>query len=178
MIRFSNTIDIARAPADVFAYLAHMENTPEWNWAVESTRQITPGPIDVGTRFRQTRSVPRPSVETLEVTRLQPGLLIEVVGHLAAIPARVRYEIAAHPRGTRLMNSVELDPRGPLGLVGGLFSDRVRASVAENLSVLRTILEQAVPVTGGRTPDGSARAPEGRSRIGAATDRGASRPNG
>ena len=142
MIRFRNTIDIARAPAEVFHFLAHIENTPEWNWAVESARQITRGPIKVGTRFRQTRSVPRPSVDTLEIIRLEPDRLIEVVGHLASVPARLSYEVAAHPSGTRLTNSVEIDASGPFGLVDGLFSDRVRASVAENLSVLRTVLEQ------------------------------------
>jgi uncharacterized protein YndB with AHSA1/START domain len=144
VIRFSITIDIARAPADVFDYLVHLENTPDWNWAIESTHQITPGPINVGTRFRQTRSVPRQSVETLEITRLEPGRLIEVAGHLASVPARVSYEIAPHPSGTRLMNAIHLDPRGPLRVVAGLLSGRVRASVAQNLSVLRTVLEQAV----------------------------------
>ena len=34
MIRFANTIDIAREPATVYAYLADLEHTPEWNWAI------------------------------------------------------------------------------------------------------------------------------------------------
>jgi hypothetical protein len=31
MISFANTIDIDREPADVYAYIAELEHTPEWN---------------------------------------------------------------------------------------------------------------------------------------------------
>lgn len=142
MIRFRNTIEIGRRPADVFAYLADLEHTPEWNWAISSTRKVTPGPVDVGSRYRQTRSVPRPAVEMLEVTRLDPDQRIEIVGELASFPAHLTYELSPSPRGTILVNSVELEPSGPLGLLGSLFTGRVEASVAENLGVLRTLLER------------------------------------
>lgn len=142
MIRFSNTIEIGRPPGDVFAYLADLEHTPEWNSAITSTRNITPGPVVLGSRFRQTRSVPRPAVEMLEITRLDPDRRIEIVGDLASFPARLTYELSSGPRGTTLTNSVELEPPGPLGLLGGLFTGRVQASVAENLGVLRTLLER------------------------------------
>ena len=143
MIRFSNTIDIARPPAEVFAYLADLEHTPEWNWAITSTRKVSPGPVAVGSRFRQTRSAPRPVVEMLEVTRLAPGRRIEVVGDLASFPAHLTYELSRGPQGTTLTNSVEIDPPAPLGLLGGLFTGRIQASVAENLGVPRTVLEGA-----------------------------------
>lgn len=145
MIRFSNTIDIARTPAEVFAYLADLEHTPEWNWAVTGTRKVSPGPVAVGSRFRQTRSVPRPAVEMLEVTRLDADRRIEIDGELASYPAHLTYELSPSARGTRLTNSVELDPSGPLGILGSLFTGRVKASVAKNLEVLRKLLEGARP---------------------------------
>jgi uncharacterized protein YndB with AHSA1/START domain len=141
VIAFSNTVDIARQPADVFAYLADLEHTPEWNRAITSTRKVSPGPIGVGTRYRQTRSVPRPAVETLEVTQLDPDRRIEVVGDLGPFRAHLTYDLSPTALGTRLTNAVELDPHGALGLLGNLLSGRIRASVAENLGVLRTLLE-------------------------------------
>jgi hypothetical protein len=141
VIRFSNTIDIARAPADVFAYLADLEHTPEWNWAITRTRKVSPGPVAVGSRFRQTRSVPRPAVEMLEVVRLDPDRRLEVVGDLASFPAHLTYELSRGSRGTTLTNSVEIDPPALLGLLGGLLTGRIQASVAENLGVLRAVLE-------------------------------------
>ena len=143
MIRFSNTIDIARTPADVFAYLADLEHTPEWNWAVTRTRKLDPGPVAVGTRFRQTRSVPRQAVEVLEVTRLDADRRIDIVEDLAPLAAHLTYELSPVPHGTRLSNVVELDPPGPHGFLGSLFTDRIQASVAQNLGVLRTVLEGA-----------------------------------
>jgi uncharacterized protein YndB with AHSA1/START domain len=145
VIRFSNTIEIARSPAEVFAYLADLEHTPEWNWAITSTRKLSPGRVAVGSRYRQTRSVPRPAVETLEVTRLDPDRTIEVVGDLASFPGHATYELFPGPRGTTLTNSVELEPPGPIGLLCSLFTSRVQASVAANLGVLRAVLESESP---------------------------------
>ena len=141
MIRFANTIDIDRPPAHVFAYLADLEHTPEWNWAITSSQKVTPGPIAVGTRYRQTRSVPRPGVEKLEITGLEPPRRIDVDGKIGPFDARLSYELASSGSGTRLTNTAELDPPLPLGPVGNVVGGRIKASVAENLGVLKTLLE-------------------------------------
>jgi Polyketide cyclase / dehydrase and lipid transport len=142
MIRFANTIDIAVEPSHVYAYLADLEHNPEWNWAIESTEKVTPGPIGVGTRYRQTRSVPRPGVEMLELTGLDPLRRIEVTGKLGPFDARLTYELAPSGSGTRLTNTADLEPPRPLGFVGGLFGGQIRASVAENLGTLKMVLER------------------------------------
>jgi uncharacterized protein YndB with AHSA1/START domain len=139
---FSNTVEIARSPAIVFAYLADLEHVPEWNWAIVSTRKVSPGGAGVGTRYEQRRSVPRPAVEMLEVTELESDRRIQVVGDLGPFKARLTYELSPIRGGTRLTNTVDLEPRGPLGAVAGLFSGSVRGAVAENLQVLKSVLEQ------------------------------------
>ena len=144
MIQFANTIDIAREAAAVFAYLADAEHTPEWNWAITSAEKITPGPVGVGTRFRLTRSVPQPAVETLEITAFEPLRRIDVAGRLGPFDARLAYEVTPIDHGTRLTNTAELEAPMPLGFVGGLFGGPVRASVAENLDVLKALLEGGV----------------------------------
>jgi hypothetical protein len=142
MIRFDNTIDIARAPDEVYAYLADLEHTPEWNWAISSTQKVTLGPVGIGTRYRQTRSVPRPAVEFIEISGLDPGRSIEIAGVLGPFQARLTYELWPNPVGTRLVNRVELSPPVPLGPVGGLLRTRVRTSVSDNLEVLKERLER------------------------------------
>lgn len=141
MMHFENTLEIARDPRVVYTYLADLEHTPEWNWAIRTTRKVTPGPVGVGTRYRQTRVVPRPAVELLELTRLVPDRTVEVEGSIGAFRARVRYELEPTAHGTRLTNRVELDPRVPLGPLTGLVGGRIRSSVAENLGVLKGLLE-------------------------------------
>ena len=151
MITFSNTVDIARSPTIVFAYLADLEHTPEWNWAIVSTRKVSPGRAGVGTRYEQTRSVPRPATEVLEVTELDSDRRIDIVGDLGPFKARLTYELSPIGGGTRLTNTVELEPRGPFGAVAGVFPGRIRAAVAENLKVLKSLLqeERFAPVVNG-----------------------------
>jgi hypothetical protein len=142
MISFDNAIDIARAPDDVYAYLADLEHTPEWNWAITRTEKVTPGPVGIGTRYRQTRSVPHPAVEFIEINGLDPGRSIGIAGMLEPFRARLSYQVAATSVGTRLMSRVQLSTPVPLGPLGDVLGSRVKASVVENLNVLRELLER------------------------------------
>jgi hypothetical protein len=142
MISFSNTVQIARSPDVVFAYLADLQHIPEWNWAIASTRKVTPGPVAVGTRYQQTRVVPRPAVEMLELTALEPTVRIEVVGDLAGFRAHLVYELAPGGTGTSLTNIVELHRDGLLTPVTALIGRPLKAAVAKNLEALRQLLQQ------------------------------------
>lgn len=141
-IRFENAIDIGIDRVRAFAYLADIEHTPEWNWAIASSQKLTPGPVEVGTRFRLERTAPQRAVEELEVTGLQPGERLEVAGRLGPFDARLSYVLSDVPSGTRIVNRVELDPTVPLGLLGGLVGGRIRGAVAENLTALKGVLER------------------------------------
>ena len=143
MPTFENSVQIARPVEQVFAYLADLEHVPEWNYAISETRKTTPGPVAVGTVYRQVRSVPSPSVETLTVTRLEPDhRRLDVEGQLGPFDARLSYELEPDGDGTRLVNSIQLEARGPMRLVAGFSAGRVREAVASNLGVLKKILER------------------------------------
>jgi uncharacterized protein YndB with AHSA1/START domain len=141
-MKFTNSVVIRRPPAEVFAYLADPENIPKWNYAIASTRQTTPGSVGVGTRFRQTRTIPRPAEEELEVTGFEPDRHLALRGDLGPLSGSLAYELEAVPEGTRLTNRADLRARGPLGIAAELGAGRIRAAVADNLDVLRRILEQ------------------------------------
>jgi hypothetical protein len=142
MIKFTNTIEINRSSHEVFDYLADLEHTPRWNWAIDSTRKISSGPIRVGTEYRQTRSVPQKATETLRITSYEPARLVAVEGTLGHFPARLTYELTGNGAGTMLTNTVELDPPPAFQIAGPLLSRRIRSSVAENLTVLKELLER------------------------------------
>lgn len=141
MISFTNAIHINRSADEVYAYLSDLEHTPEWNWAITETRKITPGPITVGTHYQQTRSVPQPATETLEITRLEANQRIEIQGNLAQFPARLSYHIEGAEAGTELTNTVNLEPQGALRLVAPVLGSRIERAVADNLYELKTRLE-------------------------------------
>ena len=151
-IRFENTIDIGVDRARVFAYLADIEHTPEWNWAIASSQKLTPGPVEVGTRFRLERTAPQRAMEELEVTVLRQDEHLEVAGRLGPFDARLSYDLRELPSGTRLVNSVELKPTTSLGFLGGLVGGRIRSAVAENLTALKGVLETDASRHDGDTP--------------------------
>lgn len=145
MIEFTNTISINRPVGEVYAYLSDLEHIPEWNWAITETIKTSPGPITVGTRYRQTRSVPQPATEDLEITRLEPNQHIEIDGTLAQFPARISYHLEETESATQLTNTVSLAPQGAVRLVAPLVASRIKGAVADNLNVLKTRLESEDP---------------------------------
>jgi len=140
-MRFTNTITIHRPREVVFAYLADRENLPSWNYAIQQTRKVTPGPVEVGSRYHQVRTVPARREESLEVVELEPGRRLSVRGTLNTLPARLDYDLDAEGDTTVLTNTVELSTSGPLSLVAPVATRRIRSAVADNLDVLRQVLE-------------------------------------
>jgi hypothetical protein len=141
-MRFTNTITINRRADEVFGYLADLENLPRWNYAIRETRKVTAGPVTVGTRFHQVRTVPDLQEEGLEVIELDAGRKLTVRGTLNRFPAELSYLLRPEGDATVLVNTVDLVTPRPLALVGSLATRQVKAAVAANLDVLRQILEQ------------------------------------
>ena len=146
MQSFENTVTIQRPAEEIFAYLADFENIPKWNYAIEDTSKVSAGPVGVGTRYRQTRSVPSRSTEEFEVTAFEPARRLAIRGQIGPFQAEISYELEAKAGATRLVNHVELVPsRAVLGLVAPLAAPRIKTAVAQNLGKLKQALEGGGP---------------------------------
>ena len=67
------SVEIARSPADAFAYLDDLSRHGEWQEQIVSTQVQTEGPTRVGTRVLQTRRVPvGKQTFTYEITEHDP----------------------------------------------------------------------------------------------------------
>ncbi|HEY3213646.1 MAG TPA: SRPBCC family protein [Actinomycetota bacterium] len=139
---FENTVTIERPAEAVFAFLADFENVPTWNYAIEETTKTSRGPVGVGTRYRQIRSIPRRSEEGFEVTVFEPMSRLAIQGQIGPFRTRASYELTPMAGGTRLTNKVNLEPTsGVLRLAAPLAVPRVKAAVAQNLGKLKQVLE-------------------------------------
>ena len=144
-MKFTNVVTINRPRAEVFAYLAHFENIPRWNYAISETRQLTSGQVGVGSRYRQLRTLPSRSEEEFEVVEFEPDRRLSLDGDLALFHGRVSYDLEAAGDTTTLTNSMDLQASGALNLVAQLATRRVQSAVAENLGVLKELLERDRP---------------------------------
>jgi len=146
---FQNTVMINRTAPEVFAFLADFQNIPSWNYAIEQTTKTSPGPVGVGATYRQTRTLPRRSEEDFEVTVFEPPSRLAIHGQFGPFHATTNYELESTASGTRLTNTVELEPSSAmLRLMSPLAAPRVQTAVARNLSSLKQLLEEAPPAAG------------------------------
>jgi dehydrogenase/reductase SDR family protein 12 len=75
------SLDVRRSVAEVFAYVSDFTTTQEWDPAVLRSRQLTQGPVAVGTCFEVICSLPVGSIALIyEVTAFQHNELFEQHG--------------------------------------------------------------------------------------------------
>ena len=102
MITVTDSIEIARPPEQVFAYLTDPAKVSTWQNALE-VRQLTPGPVGPGTRFREIHTAlgirARPQVT--EVVAFEPGRRFDL-RVVEGPPIDGRWDLEAIDGGTRL----------------------------------------------------------------------------
>jgi uncharacterized membrane protein len=93
------SIEIARAPEDVFTYIDKLDSAGEWQEAIVSSKTLTDGPVRVGTRATDRRRVPggmKLNV-TYEIVEYDP-------------PRRTRFQVINGP--VRPTGTITVEPLG------------------------------------------------------------------
>lgn len=141
-MKFENSIVINKPIEEVFTYLAQLEHLPEWNYAIKRTVNTAPGNIGVGAKYLQERTLPRPTTEELVVAAYEPSRLLEVSGTFGPFKGMSSYRLVSiDDQKTRLQNEIILDVRGAMRLLAPVGAMKIKAAVAQNLQVLKHILE-------------------------------------
>lgn len=137
-IRIDSALLIPADTSAVFAYLANLENNPMWNWAITKTRPLDGAPRR-GSRYTQTRSSPRTSEETLEITAFRQDEHLEVTStDRETIVYRYDF-LAVSEHRTRLQLVVEMNPPSRFGR-RDLFAARLASALAINLENLKAAI--------------------------------------
>lgn len=133
MAAITETVEIARRPEEVFAYLDDLSRHGEWQTQIESVEVLTEGPTRVGTRAVDTRRVPggRQKI-TYEITEHDPPRRAAFRGLDGPIRPEGSVTVEPLEGGARSRVTLELDLVGH-GLVGKLLAPIARRDARKHV---------------------------------------------
>jgi len=126
------TIEIARTPADVFAYLTDVSNLPAWQAGVKSAT-VRDG------RVEESRSLLGRELHTsLEIVEREEPRVFTLRALNSPVPFTVRHRLEEADGGTRLTVTAEGDVPG---FAAGLLARRAERQFRKDFERLKQILE-------------------------------------
>lgn len=149
-MHFELSLIIQRCPNDVFRFLRDKDKYPqEPGSPVLVLEQITPGPVGVGTRYREVvRMFPFIRGQFLSlITRYEPGRYLEedfegagMVGHLA-------YRFLPEAGGTRLIQCETIRTQGLMRLFEPIMARMLSHRLDSRLRSIKAVLESGWAVS-------------------------------
>jgi uncharacterized membrane protein len=141
------SIEIARPPAEVFAYLDQLERHGEWQEEIVSTKLETEGPTRVGSRATDTRRMPGgPRDISYEIVEHDPPRKTSFRGLEGPVRAVGTVTVEPLDDGSRSRLTLEFDLEGHgIGkLLAPLARRQARKSIPNNQLKLKERLEGGV----------------------------------
>ncbi len=142
-MRYELAVEIARPPAEVYAYLADPAHLPDWQEDVEEVRDAPGGPLTVGASFTEVRSFLGKRVEsTLEATAAEPGRELSLRTVSGPVQVSIRHLLEPTGDGTRVRVEAEADAGKLLGLGGPLLRKAAERRARGDFERLKALLER------------------------------------
>lgn len=134
-------VRVARPRDEVAAYMTDPANDPEWIGGLREARLLGDAPIAEGSRVARVASFLGRRVEYVnEVTRLEPGRLLDMRSVKAPFPMEITYTFEEAGGATVVRNHVR-GGGGLFSLGSPLFAPMVRRNVQKDLERMRDVLE-------------------------------------
>ncbi|MGB3910899.1 MAG: SRPBCC family protein [Pseudolysinimonas sp.] len=143
MISVSDSATILRPRAEVYAFVADLDNLPRWQSEVVSTHVATQGPVRVGMRFTEDVRIGRETVEAhCEITELAEGTLLGFTASSPALDYSGKLDFTDADGGTRVDITATFALKGARRLLEPAFGGEVRRGVGYELDTLKRLLEE------------------------------------
>lgn len=136
---------------EVYTFLSEPKNRLVYDPDLIQVRQSPEGPIRIGTRIVEVRSMLGKKGEMVtEVSELEPCHLI-AYRTLNGDPTNAfgAYQFDSIPEGTRLTLNFTLDPRGVVKLVVPFIARGMKRNIAVGLGNLKAVLESQTGIQAG-----------------------------
>ena len=143
MINLDFGVLVDRPMKDVFAFASNPNNMSQWNSAVVSLQQSTPGAVGVGTKFKTVGEMMGRRIEgELQIAIYEPDTKCGF--QLQADPMQVNLTLAFKTvgTGTKVSLNAQGNPGGIFKLAEGVMAGQVKSMMEGNLARLKTVLEK------------------------------------
>jgi carbon monoxide dehydrogenase subunit G len=142
LVRAELTIEVARAPEDVFAYLTDVSNLPAWQSGVHTAQIEDAGAARVGARVRESRHMlGREMNTTLEITEYDAPRVFSLRALNSPVPFVIRHELEGQDGGT-LLTVTGVGDAGLLpGFASGIMARRAEKQFRKDFERLKKLLE-------------------------------------
>jgi uncharacterized membrane protein len=143
MAAITQSVEIARRPEDVFAYLSELTRHGEWQEDIVSVTSVTDGPARVGTRATEVRRVGgREFTGTYEITEHDPPRRFGFRGIDGPVRPVGHGTLEPVGEGTRLTLQLDFEGHGLAGkLMTPLARGHARKQVPKDQQRLKERLE-------------------------------------
>lgn len=136
MQRVEGSARIAAPPAEVFAYLADLDNLAEWQSGVLEARRLTDGEIGPGTKLEVTRELMSQRLTApLTVTEYEPPRLLVIGSEVSnvRVVATLALDEADDGVATDLAFAMEIRGSGFTSFMEPMIASAARKDVAASL---------------------------------------------
>jgi carbon monoxide dehydrogenase subunit G len=141
-VRAELTIEVARTPEDVFAYLTNVSNLPAWQSGVHTAQIEDAGAPRIGARIRESRHMlGRELNMTLEITEYDAPRVFSLRALDSPVPFIVRHELESHQGGTLLTVTAVGDAGLLPGFAAGIMARRAEKQFKKDFERLKRLLE-------------------------------------
>ncbi len=147
MTAITESVEIARSPEDVFAYLDDLSRHGEWQEQIVSARVESPGPTTVGTRVTETRRLGGHEQQiTYTITEHNPPRSFAFRGQDGPVRPIGKGTIEPLDDGKRSRVTIELDFEGH-GLFGKMLLPMVRSQARKQVPKDQQRLKERLETT-------------------------------
>ena len=144
-MRYELAVEIARPPAEVYAYLADPTHLPDWQEDVQDVRDAPGGPLGRGAIFTEVRSfLGKRAESTLEVTAAEPGRELSLRTVAGPVRVEIRHLLEPAGEGTLIRVEAEADAGKLFGLGGPLLRKAAERKARSDFARLKALLEPDV----------------------------------
>lgn len=145
MITEEQSSIINRPIEEVFAYVADLRHSPEWQSGLLEVRKTTDGPQGIGAQFAFVRKFMGRKMEaSVEYVRYEPNRIVTFRSISGPMPIESSYLFEAAPEGTKVTSTVEMHPRGFITLAEPLIAASLRREMEAAFGELQDVLENRV----------------------------------